>query len=154
MGGGIFSVLQICLVTGDTAGIPSLASFIGTISFMPMCIMFFPMVPPGTEGTTYALISTWQNVAASVATNIGTSLACFVNVGDGAIESHNYAGMLKLTVFTSVIQLMPIFFIYGSWQGVRFLPDSMEESKKQIENNGRSNFGGTMFMIFFFGSIA
>ena len=115
---------------------------------------FFPMVPPGTEGTTYALISTWQNVAASVATNVGTSLACFANVGDGAIENHNYAGILKLTVLTSVVQFVPIFFIYGSWRGIRFLPDSMEESKEQVEKNGRSDLGGTMFMLFFFGSIA
>ena len=203
--GGLFSVLQICLVTGNTAGIPkylfalgdtAFASFVGTISFMcapraaprarfrvshtraphlshcgglspspslarpisrarrPMCIMFFPMVPPGTEGTTYALISTWQNVASSVATNLGTSLACFANVSDSAIENHNYRGMLKLTVLTSLVQFVPIFFIYGSWRGVRFLPDSMEESKDQIQKHGKSDVGGALFMLFFFGSIA
>ena len=188
--GGLFSVLQICLVTGNTAGIPkylfalgdtAFASFVGTISFMcapravlfssgasrvlshtpgcalprrPMCIMFFPMVPPGTEGTTYALISTWQNVASSVATNLGTSLACFANVSDSAIENHNYRGMLKLTILTSLVQFVPIFFIYGSWRGIRFLPDSMEESKDQIQKHGKSDVGGMLFMLFFFGSIA
>ena len=116
--------------------------------------MFFPMVPPGTEGTTYALISTWQNVASSVATNLGTSLACFANVSDSAIENHNYRGMLKLTVLTSLVQFVPIFFIYGSWCGVRFLPDSMEESKDQIQKHGKSDVGGALFMLFFFGSIA
>ena len=37
---------------------------------------------------------------------------------------------------------------------MRFLPDSMEESKDQIQKHGKSDVGGALFMLFFFGSIA
>ena len=77
----VFSFLQLLLCYGLTGPIPKIAfatgdSAISTavtyVCFMPMCIMFLAMIPPGSESTLYALITTWQNVAGEVATDIGT----------------------------------------------------------------------------------
>ena len=66
-----FSLLQVLLVTGNTFGVPdiffatgdlSLQDFVQMLTFIPMCVMFFAMIPAGTEGTAYAMLSTWQNV--------------------------------------------------------------------------------------------
>jgi len=161
---GIFSFLQVLLVTGQTFGLPkiifatgdiSLQGFFQYVAFMPFCVMFFSMIPGGTEGTIYALISTWQNVSGEVATGIGTTLACGVNVSDNAIENHNWSGVLKLTLITSGIQLLPVFFIYGeSPSGIKFLPDNIDETKAQCRNpNRRSNAGAYLFFALFGGSI-
>lgn len=157
-----FSMMQICLVTGHTFGMPdmvfatgdtSLQTFVQTLTFMPMCIMFFALIPEGTEGTTYALISTWQNVAAEVGYDLGTLLDCVVNVSNTALEKGHNTGMLKLTIITSLIQAAPILMIFWSYKGVRFLPDSIVETKAQTSPSKTSQFGAGLFMCLFFGSI-
>lgn len=61
--GAGFSFLQILLVTGYTFGLPkiifatgdvSIQDFVQVIVFLPTCIMFFAMIPPGTEGKSSA----------------------------------------------------------------------------------------------------
>ena len=158
----VFSMMQVCLVVGKTFGMPnllfatgdlSMQQFVQTITFMPMCIMFFALIPEGTEGTTYALISTWQNVAAEVGYDIGTLFDCVVNVSNSAIEAGHNRGLLKLTIITSLIQFSPILFIYCSFRGVRFLPDSIAETKEQTSASKTSQVGAAVFMFLFFGSI-
>ena len=60
-----FSLLQVLLVTGNTFGVPdiffatgdlSLQDFVQMLTFIPMCVMFFAMIPAGTEGTALSLI--------------------------------------------------------------------------------------------------
>jgi hypothetical protein len=70
----LFSVLQILLVYGinRSIGIPDLAfslgdntfaTFVSSVQFMPMCIMFTALCPDGSEGTAYALLTTISNLA-------------------------------------------------------------------------------------------
>jgi len=157
-----FSLLQVCLVTGQTLGIPdmffatgdtSMQDFVQTIAWMPMCIMFFALIPEGTEGTTYALLSTWQNVAYEVGYDLGTVLDCFVNVSDAAIEAGHNTGLLKLTIITSLVQFSPILLIYCTYRGVRLLPDSIAETTSQTSPSKTSWWGAALFMSLFFGSI-
>ena len=158
-----FSFLQICLVTGTTFGISdymfamgdtALQSFVQNVVFLPMCIMFFTMIPCGAEGTVYALISTWQNVASEAGYQLGTYLTCTVNVSDNAIEYHHWRGMLKLTIICSSIQFLPIFGIFAQTpSGIKLLPNSIEETNSQCAANRRTPAGAYAFYILFFGSI-
>ena len=163
---GFFSFLQVLLITGDTFGLPkiifatgdvSLQEFFQTLTFMPMCIMFFSMIPDGTEGTAYALISTWTNVAGEVGTDIGTALACSVDVRNRAIRHHNWTGLLKLTLICSGIQILPIFGIYANAPSgkIRLLPDNIAETKAQALGGRatRSPWGAWLFFSLFVGSI-
>ena len=160
----LFSFLQLCLLYGWTAGMPnivfatgdvSLQSAVQYISFMPMCIMFLAMIPDGQEGTLYAMITTWQNVAAEVAYDIGTLLECAVtNTSNEAIEEGHWGGLIKLTYITSAVQIFPIFFIYCKYKGVACLPNSTVETKAQWDAEKTSYSGAFLFMFLFIGSIA
>jgi len=169
----VFSLMQVLLITGNTFGLPkiifatgdiSLQEFFQAMTFMPMVIMFFQMIPDGTEGTAFALISTWTNVAGEVGTDVGTALACGVDVSNSAISNGNWTGLLKLTLVCSGIQLLPIFAIYGRVRGIRLLPDNIAQTKAQclLRNNdddgllsssrrapGRSNYGAWLFFVLF-----
>ncbi|KAJ8603829.1 hypothetical protein CTAYLR_000263 [Chrysophaeum taylorii] len=161
--GAAFSGLQVLLVTGYTFGLPkiifaigdtSLADFVQIIPFLPTCIMFFTMIPPGTEGTSYALLSTWQNVASQVGYDLGTALACGANVSNSAIENKNWNGVLKLTIICSAIQVVPVFFLYLKTPGgIRLLPNNIVETKRQCEPPQRSTLAASIFFFLFFGSI-
>ena len=159
----VFSFFQLCLLYKWTWGIPnivfatgdtSLQSAVQYIAFMPMCIMFLAMIPPGLEGTLYALITTWQNVAAEIAYDIGTLLDCFItNVSNEAIEEGHWGGLKKLTYITSAIQIFPVFFIYCKYKDVAVLPNGAAEAKGQWNPDKQSYSGAFLFTFLFFGSI-
>lgn len=163
LAGSLFSLLQILLVTGNTLGVPkivfatgdaSLQEFVQTIIFLPTCIMFFAMIPPGTEGTVYALLTTWNNVAAEVGYDLGTALACGFNVSNDAIENGNWNGILMLTVITSLIQALPILFVYSKVGTVRLMPNSITETKQQCgDDHAPSHTCAALFFFLFVGSI-
>mmetsp|Transcript_8414 Transcript_8414/g.27559 ORF Transcript_8414/g.27559 Transcript_8414/m.27559 type:complete len:363 (+) Transcript_8414:595-1683(+) len=165
----LFSVLQVLLITGQTFGVPkivfatgdvSLQEFFQTLTFMPMAVMFFSMIPEGSEGTTYALISTFTNVAGEVGTSVGTALACGVDVSNRAISNHNWTGLLKLTLVCSGVQLLPILGVYAkaplrdhSLKPLRLLPDNIAETKAQCLNRPPRPAGAWFFFALFVGSI-
>ena len=155
-----FSLLQVLLVTGETFGLPkilfatgdvSLQDFVQMLTFIPMCVMFFAMIPKGTEGTAYAMLSTWQNVAAEVGYDVGTSLDCGVNVSNSALEKGNWTGVLKLTIICGCIQFLPVFGIYVETprDKVKLLPNDIAETTAQCER-GRSSWWGAFAFFFLF----
>ncbi|KAH8058320.1 BT1-like protein [Aureococcus anophagefferens] len=151
-----FSLLQVLLVTGETFGLPkilfatgdvSLQDFVQMLTFIPMCAM----IPKGTEGTAYAMLSTWQNVAAEVGYDVGTSLDCGVNVSNSALEKGNWTGVLKLTIICGCIQFLPVFGIYVETprDKVKLLPNDIAETTAQCER-GRSSWWGAFAFFFLF----
>jgi hypothetical protein len=159
---GAFSFLQLCLLYKWTFGVPkfwfatgdyAMQSAISYICFMPMCIMFLSLIPPGTEGTLYALITTWQNVAGEVGYDIGTFLECIWPVSNSALENGNWGNMITLTYVTSFCQCLPVCFVYLSYKGVRVLPNNKEETKRQQNLDNTSTAGATAYFALFYGSI-
>ena len=63
------------------------------IQFLPVCIMYIQMCPDGAEGASYAMLTTLQNMASTVANDISTLLSGIWNVSNGAIERGDYTGM-------------------------------------------------------------
>jgi len=113
------------------------------------------MIPPGSEGTVYALLSTWQNVASESGYQLGTYLTCVTNVSDSAIEGGNWEGVLKLTIICSTIQFLPVFGIYLKTPGgIALLPNSIEDTKAQCDTGRRTPAGAWAFYVLFFASIA
>ena len=109
------------------------------------------MIPKGTEGTAYAMLSTWQNVAAEVGYDVGTSLDCGVNVSNSALEKGNWTGVLKLTIICGYIQFLPVFGIYVETprDKVKLLPNDIAETTAQCER-GRSSWWGAFAFFFLF----
>lgn len=109
-----FSLLQLLLIKGETGALPPLWfalgdyavwSFVSNIQFMPMCIMYSGMCPSGSEGASYAMLTTLSNMGGTVASDISALLAMIWNVSDETIKNGNFSGIYKLTVLTSVLQV-------------------------------------------------
>ena len=79
------------------------------------------LCPEGSEGVTYALLSTMPNLAGTVAQDIASYLTLYFNVGNEALQAQDFNGMLKLTVLTSFLQVVPLVLLH-------ILPDSKVRS--------------------------
>eukprot|EP00581_Thalassiosira_minuscula_P031219 CAMPEP_0183785900 /NCGR_PEP_ID=MMETSP0739-20130205/66743_1 /TAXON_ID=385413 /ORGANISM="Thalassiosira miniscula, Strain CCMP1093" /LENGTH=616 /DNA_ID=CAMNT_0026029921 /DNA_START=241 /DNA_END=2091 /DNA_ORIENTATION=+ len=78
---GLFSALQILLIQGITFGLSpflfalgddAFADFIGGIQFLPTTIMMVHLCPSGSEGASYAMFTTVNNSAYTLATAFST----------------------------------------------------------------------------------
>ena len=93
----------------------------------------------GAEGATYAMLTTLQNMASTVANDISTLLTGIWDVSNSAITNGDYSGMWKLTVLTSVIEIVPLVIL-------PLLPADREEQTKLQASNERSALGGGLFI--------
>lgn len=142
----LFSLLQVFLILrlNVPLGIPDIVFAVGDeamvalmdgLHAMPTVIMFVMLCPAGAEGTTFALLTTISSLAGTVASDIGTYLTSIWDVSNDTISAGDYSGVLKLTILTSFIQLLPIFLVW-------ILPDGKEEHKIMIAKNETSFYGG------------
>lgn len=84
---------------------------------MPTNIMFMMLCPEGSEGVTYALLTTIANLASTVSGDIGSGLTTLFDVSNTSLEAGNFDGVLYLTILTSFLQLLPLCLLW-------ILPDS------------------------------
>ncbi|CAN0409795.1 unnamed protein product, partial [Discosporangium mesarthrocarpum] len=82
----LFSGLQLLLIFGVNRriGLPDfwfalgddvITQYIQGIQFLPVCIMYLRMCPDGSEGATYAALTTLGNIALACASSLGTLAA-------------------------------------------------------------------------------
>jgi len=148
--GLLFSVLQLLLVYrvnlkiglddfAFSSGDNVFAAFVGGIQFMPTVVMMVGMCPDGQEGASFAMFTTFSNLAMAVGAVVGNMIVNIWDCSNEAMEAHHFDGLGNLTILTSVLQVIPIFFVYN-------LPDSREEQKKTLESGESSSFYGGLFM--------
>lgn len=146
--GALFSFLQILLILGINKkfGIPDVVFAIGdtgivyliyAIQSMPSSIMFIMILPEGSEGITYALLTTIGNLAWTVACALGSAMTTIWDVSNDALAAGDYSGMLKLTLLTSFLQIVPLSLVF-------LLPDSKEEQLKLRDAGKSSVLGGSI----------
>lgn len=142
----VFSIAQVLLVlrVNIAWGIPdiyfslgdtSIVYFISAINAMPTNIMFMMLCPEGSEGVTYALLTTIANLASTVSGDIGSGLTTLFDVSNTSLEAGNFDGVLYLTILTSFLQLLPLCLLW-------ILPDSREEQRKLRDSGETSWWGG------------
>ena len=124
------------------------------ISFMPMAIMFLVHVPDGAECTVYALITTWLHIAMEMGFGLGAVLECSVSgVGNEALESGDWGGLRTVVWITSVIQVLPISFLFAQYRKVEVLPNGMRETRAQFDCGNKTWWGAAAFVTIFTGGI-
>eukprot|EP00612_Vaucheria_litorea_P000404 CAMPEP_0171455000 /NCGR_PEP_ID=MMETSP0945-20130129/2069_1 /TAXON_ID=109269 /ORGANISM="Vaucheria litorea, Strain CCMP2940" /LENGTH=592 /DNA_ID=CAMNT_0011980151 /DNA_START=81 /DNA_END=1859 /DNA_ORIENTATION=+ len=128
-------------------GDDSLADFVLAIQFLPIVQMYLVMCPDGTEGTTYAILTTLGNVAGSVSYSIGTLLTMIWDVRVETLGEHRYDGIWKLTLLTSLMQVVPLGLL-------KWLPSNAEEQKALQKSTEANSKGGIVFMVVLFLSLA
>jgi len=152
----VLSSLQLLLVFGETGGIPKIwfatgdnafVSFVQYMQFMPMALLALAVIPGGIEGASYALLTTWMNVASEVGYDLGTLLTDIWNVSNCALEKGKIEGLWKITVTTTVLQVSPILLIW-------MFPSGKKEVESMIKNETSSRVAGAVFIAVLAASIA
>jgi hypothetical protein len=83
-----WGVSDLLFSLGDNA----LASFVVSVQFLPTVKMYIQLCPEGAEGTAYAMLTTFSNVAMAVGSNIGTLMSDIWDVSNAAIVRGECAG--------------------------------------------------------------
>ena len=101
----LFSGLQLMLVLGGNdkigMGAPAyevffamgsygIQLFVQAIQFLPSVRMFLVMCPEGSEGATYAMLTTLSNLAGTVGYSIAAALATIWDVSSDTLEDGQY----------------------------------------------------------------
>mmetsp|Transcript_19579 Transcript_19579/g.23989 ORF Transcript_19579/g.23989 Transcript_19579/m.23989 type:complete len:714 (-) Transcript_19579:150-2291(-) len=131
----VFHVSDIVFSVGDDV----LLEFVIAMQFLPMCIMYLGLCPEGSEGTTYAMLTTWSNLAGTVAFDISTVLTRIWDVSSSTIESGDYSGVWKLSLLCGILGPLPLVFI-------RLIPSGKEEQKKLQQDTTKNFWAGVIFI--------
>lgn len=117
-----------------------LVEFVIAVQFLPMCIMYLGLCPPGSEGTTYAMLTTWSNLAGSLAFDISTVLTAVWDVSSETISQGNFSGVWKLSLLCGLIGPIPLFLL-------RLIPESKEDQRRLQKDETRNRSAGVIFLV-------
>ena len=76
-----------------------------------MCIMYLSLCPKGSEGTTYALLTTLSNLAGTVAFDISTVLTKLWDTSSGSLSAGEFTGVFNLTLLCVLISPLPLVLL-------------------------------------------
>jgi MFS family permease len=141
---------QIILVLGYNRGlgIPDiwfsmgddvLVEFVIAVQFLPMCIMYLGLCPKGSEGTAYAMLTTWSNLAGSLAFDISTALTAVWDVSSETIAAGNFSGVWKLTLFCGLVGPVPLLLL-------GLIPKDKEDQRQLQQDTTRHYWKGVAFI--------
>jgi BT1 family len=116
-----------------------LVEFVIAVQFLPMCIMYLGLCPPGSEGTTYAMLTTWSNLAGSLAFDISTALTAVWDVSSQTIASGNFSGVWKLSLFCGIVGPVPLILI-------GLIPKDKEDQRKLQQDTSKNYWAGVLFV--------
>lgn len=123
-----------------------ISAYISGIQFLPLCIMYMRLCPEGAEGSSYAMLTTFGNIALVCASNVGNMLAGIWDVSNTAMRTHNYDGLWKLNTLTSCLAVLPLCLLF-------LLPRDAEEQDRLSKSQVRSKTAGIVFLVVLIGSL-
>jgi hypothetical protein len=123
-----------------------ISAYISGIQFLPLCIMYMRLCPEGAEGSSYAMLTTFGNIALVCASNLGNLLAGVWDVSNDAMRNKDVNGLWRLNLLTSCLAVIPLSLLF-------LLPANVEEQDQLSRSKVRSKKGGIIFLLVLFGSL-
>mmetsp|Transcript_53738 Transcript_53738/g.64823 ORF Transcript_53738/g.64823 Transcript_53738/m.64823 type:complete len:726 (-) Transcript_53738:318-2495(-) len=117
-----------------------LVEFVIAVQFLPMCIMYLGLCPEGSEGTTYAMLTTWSNLAGSLAFDISTALTEIWDVSGEAIGSGDFEGVWKLSLLCGLVGPVPLLLL-------GLIPKDKADQQRLQQCDEKNWTAGVMFII-------
>lgn len=103
--------------------------------------MMVHLCPSGSEGVSYAMFTTMNNCALSLASALSTNLLGIWDVSKETMLSGDLSGMTKLTILTTLLQTAGLLF-------VKLLPNSKDDLTALHNNEySGSKVGGAIFLV-------
>jgi hypothetical protein len=142
---------QLILVFGwnRTLGIPDvffslgddvLIEFVIAVQFLPMTIMYLSLCPAGSEGTTYAMLTTFSNLAGSLAFDISTALTALWDVSSETIAAGDYSGVWKLSLLCGLVGPIPLVLL-------GLIPKNKADQEHLQQDTKRHFWKGVTFIV-------
>ncbi|GMF56666.1 unnamed protein product [Phytophthora fragariaefolia] len=127
-----FGIAPFWFAMGDAAG----ESFARGFQYLPVAQMFVAVCPEHQEGVAFALLTSVTNLAQAFASTISNMLLQIwpVELEDLQKVPHDFGGVWKLSVLTSIIPLAPVVLLT-----TRMLPKGprqLEEMRHQLSPVG------------------
>jgi hypothetical protein len=116
-----------------------LVEFVIAVQFLPMCIMYLGLCPPGSEGTTYAMLTTWSNLAGSLAFDISTALTVVWDVSSETIAAGDYSGVWKLSLLCGIVGPIPLLML-------GLIPKNRNDQTKLQKDTSKNKTAGSIFV--------
>ena len=119
-----------------------MAAVVSGVQFLPACIMYVALCPSGSEGSSYAMLTTFNNIALAVGGLFGNAFGDIWDVSNEAMEAGNYSGLWRLSLLTSLLQIVPLVF-------VGLLPASRAQHLEDVASespNARNPKAGLLFL--------
>lgn len=115
---------------------------------LPINMMYIRLCPKGTEGSTYAMLTMFDNVAGLSANSLGDLIGRIWDVSNDAMRALDVGGLWKLTLVTSCLSILPIALVY-------LLPVNVKYQKEEVDGNNqrRSKVAGFLFLSVLIGSV-
>ena len=113
-----------------------MVQFIQAIQFLPSCRLYLALCPKGSEGTTYAMLTSLANLASTTTYPLAASLSTIWDVRNDTLDDGDYDGMWKLTLLCSAFVLPTLLLI--DW-----LPDGMDDVVASVESGEVNKRAGT-----------
>lgn len=154
----VFSLLQLVLIFQlnqkylhmsnyfFSIGDDVISSYISGIQFLPLCIMYMRLCPEGAEGASYAMLTTFGNIALVCASNLGNMLSNVWDVSNDAMRRKDVSGLWKLNLTTSFLAVLPLALLF-------LLPKDAEEQDQLAKSKAKSKVAGIIFLVVLFGSL-
>jgi len=130
-----FGISDIFFSMGDDV----LIEFVIAVQFLPMCIMYLGLCPEGSEGTTYAMLTTWSNLAGSLAFDISTGLTFIWDVSSDTVSNGDFSGVWKLSLLCGLVGPIPLLLLW-------LIPKDTADQKKLQECSKKSFWAGATFI--------
>ena len=101
--------------------------------------MYMGLCPKGSEGATYSMLTTFGNIASTVAGSVGTQFGGIWDVSNATLRNGDVSGLWKLAALTSAIPILPLLML-------RLLPRDQKDQLALQKNTERSRAGGVTFL--------
>ena len=132
----ILGIPDIWFSMGDDV----LVEFIIAVQFLPMCIMYLGLCPKGSEGTTYAMLTTMSNLAGSLAFDISTALTVVWDVSSDTIKAGDFDGVWKLSLLCGLAGPVPLLLL-------GLIPKNKEDQAKLQGETTKYYWMGLIFIV-------
>ena len=100
--------------------------------------MMVHLCPKGSEGVSYAMFTTMNNVSLDLSANLSTTLLGIWDVSKEALEKGKISGFVKLTILCTCFQASAALFF-------PLLPE-YKRDLLMLQESGCSRRGGIMFL--------
>ncbi len=149
--GTFFSAANLLLIlrVNVKLGIPDFVFAAGDDVLSDVIVSFFTvpnfrmmnlMCPKGSEGVSYAMLSSASNMGYTVSSSIGALLTHVWDVSNEAMKEKRFDGLLKLQLLSCILPLLPLPLVF-------LIPRNTREQLTAMAKGIRNNLYGWLVLL-------